>query len=57
MWRRSLLVRANRGQVVPRMEALGMIVDVAHSSHASVAQILAMARRSPSPTGTRQQAA
>jgi len=32
-------------QVVRRMEALGMIVDVAHSSHASVAQILAMARR------------
>lgn len=32
-------------QVVRRMEALGMIVDVAHSSHRSVAEILAMARR------------
>jgi membrane dipeptidase len=32
-------------QVVARMEQLGMIVDVAHSSHAAVAEILAMARR------------
>ncbi|MGK6354491.1 dipeptidase [Sphingomonas sp. DT-207] len=32
-------------QVVQRMEALGMIVDVAHSSHQSVAEVLAMARR------------
>ena len=32
-------------QVVRRMEALGMIVDVAHSSHQSVAEILKMARR------------
>ena len=32
-------------QVVRRMEALGMIVDVAHASHAAVADILAMARR------------
>jgi membrane dipeptidase len=32
-------------QVVRRMEALGMIVDIAHSSHATVAQVLAMARR------------
>lgn len=32
-------------QVVRRMEALGMIVDVAHSSHATVAQVIAMARR------------
>ncbi|MFZ5748925.1 MAG: dipeptidase [Pseudomonadota bacterium] len=32
-------------QVVRRMEALGMIVDVAHSSHQSVAEVLAMARR------------
>ncbi len=32
-------------QVVRRMERLGMIVDVAHSSHAAVADILAMARR------------
>jgi membrane dipeptidase len=32
-------------QVVRRMERIGMIVDVAHSSHASVAQVLAMARR------------
>jgi microsomal dipeptidase-like Zn-dependent dipeptidase len=28
-----------------RMERLGMIVDVAHASHASVAQLLALARR------------
>ena len=32
-------------QVVRRMEALGMIVDVAHSSHATVAEVIAMARR------------
>lgn len=32
-------------QVVRRMEALGMIVDVAHSSHQAVAEVLAMARR------------
>jgi microsomal dipeptidase-like Zn-dependent dipeptidase len=32
-------------QVVRRMEALGMVVDVAHSSHAAVADILAMATR------------
>jgi microsomal dipeptidase-like Zn-dependent dipeptidase len=32
-------------QVVQRMEALGMIVDVAHSSHATIADVLAMARR------------
>jgi membrane dipeptidase len=32
-------------QVLRRMEKLGMIVDVAHSSHAAVAQILAMAKR------------
>lgn len=32
-------------QVLRRMEQRGMIVDIAHSSHASVAQILAMARR------------
>ncbi|ATY32747.1 dipeptidase [Sphingomonas psychrotolerans] len=32
-------------QVVRRMEKLGMIVDIAHSSHQSVAEILAMARR------------
>ncbi|WP_315761227.1 dipeptidase [Sphingomonas sp. Y38-1Y] len=32
-------------QVVRRMEALGMIVDVAHASHQSVAETLAMARR------------
>jgi microsomal dipeptidase-like Zn-dependent dipeptidase len=32
-------------QVVRRMEALGMIVDVAHASHATVAQVLAMAKR------------
>lgn len=32
-------------QVVQRMEALGMIVDVAHSSHQSVAEVLAIARR------------
>jgi membrane dipeptidase len=32
-------------QVVRRMEKLGMIVDIAHSSHQSVAEILALARR------------
>jgi microsomal dipeptidase-like Zn-dependent dipeptidase len=32
-------------QVVRRMEALGMIVDIAHSSHATVAEVLAMAKR------------
>ena len=32
-------------QVVQRMEALGMIVDLAHASHATVADVLAMAKR------------
>jgi len=32
-------------QVVQRMEALGMVVDLAHVSHASVADVLAMATR------------
>jgi len=32
-------------QVVPRMEKLGMIVDIAHSSHQTVAEVLAMAKR------------
>ncbi|HVF93087.1 MAG TPA: dipeptidase [Sphingomonas sp.] len=32
-------------QVVRRMEALGMIVDVAHASHPAVAEMLAIARR------------
>ena len=32
-------------QVLARMERLGMIVDVAHSSHAAVADILRVARR------------
>jgi microsomal dipeptidase-like Zn-dependent dipeptidase len=32
-------------QVVRAMEARGMIVDIAHSSHAAVADILAMAKR------------
>lgn len=32
-------------QVVRRMEAIGMIVDIAHSSHATIAEVLAMARR------------
>jgi membrane dipeptidase len=32
-------------QVVRRMEAIGMIVDVAHASHAAVADVLAMATR------------
>ncbi|MEO5937833.1 MAG: dipeptidase [Sphingomonas sp.] len=31
--------------VVRRMEKLGMVVDVAHSSHAAVAEIIKMARR------------
>ncbi|MBS0479699.1 MAG: membrane dipeptidase, partial [Proteobacteria bacterium] len=31
--------------VVRRMEKLGMVIDVAHSSHAAVAEIIAMARR------------
>jgi membrane dipeptidase len=31
--------------VVRRMEKLGMVIDVAHSSHATVAEIIAMARR------------
>ncbi|WP_296612574.1 dipeptidase [Sphingomonas sp.] len=31
--------------VVARMEKLGMVVDVAHSSHATVAEVIAMARR------------
>lgn len=32
-------------QAVRRMEALGMIVDIAHSSHATIADVLALARR------------
>jgi membrane dipeptidase len=32
-------------QVLRRMEAIGMIVDVAHASHAAVADVLAMATR------------
>ncbi|MDG2533306.1 dipeptidase [Sphingomonas sp. HITSZ_GF] len=32
-------------QVVARMEQLGMIVDIAHSSHETVAEILRMAKR------------
>ncbi|HEX9963652.1 MAG TPA: dipeptidase [Allosphingosinicella sp.] len=32
-------------QVVREMERRGMIVDIAHSSHAAVAEVLAMARR------------
>jgi microsomal dipeptidase-like Zn-dependent dipeptidase len=32
-------------QAVQRMEALGMIVDLAHASHAAVAEVLAMAKR------------
>ncbi len=32
-------------QVVQRMEALGMIVDIAHASHPAVAEVLAMAQR------------
>jgi microsomal dipeptidase-like Zn-dependent dipeptidase len=31
--------------VIRRMEKLGMVVDVAHASHTTVAQIIAMARR------------
>ena len=36
-------------QVVLRMEALGMIVDVAHASHATVADVLATTTRLSSP--------
>lgn len=32
-------------QVVARMEAMGMIVDVAHASHAALADVLAVAKR------------
>ncbi|WP_447728154.1 dipeptidase [Sphingomonas koreensis] len=32
-------------QTVRRMEQLGMVVDIAHASHASVAEILAIAKR------------
>ena len=32
-------------QAVQRMETLGMIVDLAHASHATIADVLAMARR------------
>jgi len=32
-------------QVVRHMEAIGMIVDIAHSSHRTVAEVLAMAQR------------
>ena len=32
-------------QVVRRMEEIGMVVDIAHSSHATIAEVLAMARR------------
>lgn len=32
-------------QVVRRMEALGMVVDVAHASHATIAQVITMAHR------------
>jgi microsomal dipeptidase-like Zn-dependent dipeptidase len=32
-------------QVIARMEQLGMIVDIAHSSHAAVGEILKLARR------------
>jgi membrane dipeptidase len=32
-------------QTVRRMERLGMIVDIAHSSHQTVAEVLAMAKR------------
>jgi membrane dipeptidase len=32
-------------EAVRRMEALGIIVDLAHSSHATIADVLAMARR------------
>jgi membrane dipeptidase len=32
-------------QIVRAMEAKGMIVDIAHSSHAAVAEVLAMAKR------------
>lgn len=32
-------------QVVRRMEKIGMVVDIAHSSHAAVAEVIAMAKR------------
>jgi membrane dipeptidase len=32
-------------QVIQRMEALGMVVDLAHASHATIADVLAIARR------------
>ncbi|KLE34385.1 dipeptidase [Aurantiacibacter luteus] len=32
-------------QIVPRMEDMGVIVDIAHCSHRCVAEVLAMARR------------
>lgn len=32
-------------QVIGRMEKIGMIVDVAHASHAAVAEVIALARR------------
>lgn len=32
-------------QVIRRMEKIGMIVDVAHASHAAVAEVIALARR------------
>ncbi len=32
-------------QAIQRMEALGMIVDLAHASHATIADVLAMAKR------------
>lgn len=32
-------------RVVRRMETLGMIVDIAHASHATIAEVLALARR------------
>ena len=32
-------------QVVQRMEALGMVVDVAHASHRTIAEVIAMAHR------------
>ncbi|KQM31315.1 dipeptidase [Sphingomonas sp. Leaf10] len=47
----SMHGRAKRGltpfgrQVVARMEAMGMIVDVAHASHAALADVLAVAKR------------
>lgn len=38
------LTRLGR-QVVRRMEKIGMVVDIAHSSHAAVAEVIAMAKR------------